>query len=412
MVTFDILLDIPGIEIEKIEISKEGDIIIIVKSTIKGTRCHKCGKWITKPYGYGGEIKLQHLSMWGRKTFIVLTPPRYICEDCDNNPTTTQQADWYGRKSPQTRRYEEHILLSLINSTVSDISIKEQLGYEAIMGIINRHISNAVEWSKIGTVKTLGIDEISLKKGHKDFVTIITGYADEHLAILGVIQGRKKEDVKAFLSRMPCKLRKKVKCVCTDMYDGYINAAKEVFGSKVRITVDRFHVAKLYRKGLEQVRKKEMKLLKDKLPESEHKEFKGVMWSLRKRETELTDDEKITLEALFKHIPTLGLAHALCNELTSIFDSNINKSNAKTKIQNWITSVRQSSLSCFDTFISTLDDRMEEITNYFVNRQTSGFVEGFNNKIKVIKRRCYGILNPKHLFQRIHLDVEGYALFG
>ena len=193
---------------------------------------------------------------------------------------------------------------------------------------------------------------------------------------------------------------------------GYINAAKEAFGSKVRITVDRFHVAKLYRKGLEQVRKKEMKLLKDKLPESEHKEFKGVMWSLRKRETELTDDEKITLEALFQHIPTLGLAHALCNELTSIFDSNIKKSNAKTKIQNWITSVKQSTLSCFDTFISTLDDRMEEITNYFVNRQTSGFVEGFNNKIKVIKRRCYGILNPEHLFQRIHLDVEGYALFG
>lgn len=412
MVSFDILLDIPGIEIAELEISKEADIIITVKSTVKGTRCHKCGKWITKPYGYGREIKLQHLPMWGKNTFIVLTPPRYICEYCDDNPTTTQQADWYDRKSPHTRRYDEHILLSLINSTVSDVSIKEQLGYEAIMGIIDRHISNAVEWSKIGAVKTLGIDEISLKKGHKDFVTIITGYADEHLAILGVIQGRKKEDIKAFLSRMPCKLRKKVKCVCTDMYDGYINAAKEVFGRKIRITVDRFHVAKLYRKGLEQVRKKEMKLLKDKLPESEHKEFKGVMWSLRKRETELTDDERVILKTLFDHIPTLGIAYTLSNELTSIFDSNIKKYNAKTKIRNWITRVKQSNLTCFDTFISTLDDRMEEITNYFVNRQTSGFVEGFNNKIKVIKRRCYGILNPKHLFQRIHLDVEGYALFA
>ena len=53
-----------------------------------------------------------------------------------------------------------------------------------------------------------------------------------------------------------------------------------------------------------------------------------------------------------------------------------------------------------------------EIANYFIDRQTSGFVEGLNNKIKVIKRRCYGILNVKHLFQRIHLDLSGYALFA
>ena len=55
---------------------------------------------------------------------------------------------------------------------------------------------------------------------------------------------------------------------------------------------------------------------------------------------------------------------------------------------------------------------MDEIANYFLDRQTSGFVEGLNNKVKVIKRRCYGILNVKHLFQRISLDLSGYALFA
>ncbi len=55
---------------------------------------------------------------------------------------------------------------------------------------------------------------------------------------------------------------------------------------------------------------------------------------------------------------------------------------------------------------------MDERTDDFLDRQTSGFVEGLNNKIKVIKRRCYGILNVKHLFQRSHLDLSGYALFA
>ena len=53
-----------------------------------------------------------------------------------------------------------------------------------------------------------------------------------------------------------------------------------------------------------------------------------------------------------------------------------------------------------------------EITNYFLKRETSGLVEGINNKIKVLKRRCYGIFNLGHLFQRLFLDLEGYRLFA
>ena len=75
------------------------------------------------------------------------------------------------------------------------------------------------------------------------------------------------------------------------MYAGYTNAAKEVFGNDVMIVVDRFYVAKLYRKDLDGLRKKEMNRLKEKLPEEEYKKLKGVMWMLRKGAKELTDEE-------------------------------------------------------------------------------------------------------------------------
>jgi transposase len=54
----------------------------------------------------------------------------------------------------------------------------------------------------------------------------------------------------------------------------------------------------------------------------------------------------------------------------------------------------------------------EEITNYFVSRLSSGWVEGLNNKIKVLKRRCYGIKNLPNLFRRIWLDLKGYEAFA
>ena len=54
----------------------------------------------------------------------------------------------------------------------------------------------------------------------------------------------------------------------------------------------------------------------------------------------------------------------------------------------------------------------ESVRMSFVHRDSSGFVEGLNNKLKVLKRRCYGLLNLGHLFQRIFLDLEGYRLFA
>ena len=196
------------------------------------------------------------------------------------------------------------------------------------------------------------------------------------------------------------------------MYDGYINAAREVFGEDTRIVVDRFHIAKLYRKAVDDLRKKELRRLKKEVSEEEYRKLKGVMWILRKDAKELAEEELEVLKLLFKYSPILEIAYKLCNDLTDIFDSDISKSEAQFKIDDWKNEVIKSGLTCFNKFLSTLDKWMSEIANYFINRQTSGFVEGMNNKIKVIKRRCYGIFNVGHLFQRIHLDLEGYSLFA
>lgn len=273
-------------------------------------------------------------------------------------------------------------------------------------------ISPEVNWEDIERIDVIGLDEISLKKGHKNYVTIITALTDGKLTILAVLKDREKKTVKEFLNKVPKRLRKKIRGICSDMYEGFVNAAKEVFGKKMTIIVDRFHVARLYRTGLDGLRKTELKRLKQELSEAEYKKLKGAMWALRKNSEELTDKEKDVLEYLFRNSPKLKLAYDLCNDLTDIFDENISKTEAVQKIDGWAKNVRSSGLECFDGFLKTLKKWKDEITNYFINRDTSGFVEGLNNKIKVIKRRCYGIFNIGHLFQRIFLDLEGYSLFA
>ena len=98
--------------------------------------------------------------------------------------------------------------------------------------------------------------------------------------------------------------------------------------------------------------------------------------------------------------------------LTKGFTIPLNRAEAKLKIETWKQKVKKSDLTCFDKFLTTLDNWFSEILNYFKRRRTSGFVEGFNNRIKVLKRRCYGIFDVSRIFQRLYLDLEGYRLYA
>ncbi len=411
-VEINIPLEIPDVEVVGVEVNEAGDYLITVESTKQGTLCIKCGRFIDKFHGCDNPIALQHLSILGRKVYIIIRPIRYKCPYCSDNTTTTQRLSWYQVRSSCTQAYAEHLLLQLVNSTVEDVSIKEDIGYETVMGVINRYIATETDWSEFQTLEVLGLDEIALKKGHKNFATIVTARIRGQIMVLGVLKGRTKEVVAEFLTGIPQQLRDSIHSVCCDMYDGYINAAREVLGKDVKIVIDRFHVAKGYRKGVDNLRKQELKRLNKELPEEDYKQFKGAMWALRKDKEKLSQQEQDVLTSLFSHSPLLKLAYGFRNELTSIFEKNLTKIKAMKKISNWKKRVKESRLTCFNNFLSTLDNRMEEITNYFENRLNSGFVEGLNNKIKVIKRRCYGILNVNHLFQRICLDLNGYARFA
>ena len=87
------------------------------------------------------------------------------------------------------------------------------------------------------------------------------------MVILGVLPDRKKATVKTFLSSIPQRVRQTIHSVCAEMYEGFVKAAKEVFGKRVKIVMDRFHVAKRYRRGLDSLRKHELQRVQHELSE-------------------------------------------------------------------------------------------------------------------------------------------------
>jgi transposase len=408
-------LDIPNVMIKGVEINEYGDYIISFESKSKTANCQYCGKEITKSRGTGREIKLRHLSVFDRHVYICLRPKRFECPDCGGK-TTTQELDWYEQNSPHTKAYDQRLVLQLINSTVSDVSHKEGVGYGAVEGAIKRCVSTRVNWDEIEELEIIGLDEVAMKKGRDNYVAIVSSQqADGRVVLLGVLNDRKKKTVRQFLESVPARLRKTMEVVCTDMWKGYVNAVEEFAEShkiSLEVVIDRYHVAKNYRESVDKLRKKETRRLKKELSEEEYEEIKGAMWIIRKNERKLNDEEKEKRNRFFKHSPALKLAYNFREELTSIFELDLTKEEGKQKLLVWKDKVEQSVLSCFDKFLTTLNNWLDKIANYFAARLSSGFVEGLNNKLKTTKRRCYGILRVSTLFQRLYLDMEGYRYFA
>lgn len=405
-------LGIPDVRVLQTSMNERGELVITIESTKAGTRCRLCGKWITKLHGRDEWVSIRHLPVFGRATFLRYRPTRYQCQDCEGHPTTTQHLEWHEANSPHSFAYDNHILLQLVNSTVEDVSVKEGLSYTSVAGALERRIESSPDWGGLVEIEVLGLDEIALKKGHHDYVTLVTGRLGRgEILILGVVPGHEKAGVVEFLRSIPLRILQTVRTVCCDLWEAYLEAVREEIPS-ARIVADRFHVAKHYRQAADQLRKQELLRLKKTLPKDEYQKLKGCFRAFRKNARDLTKEERKILKHFFEHSAPAKQAYVLREQLTAIFDMNLSKPQAQSKIRGWIQHIQNSGLHCFDDFLKLLQTWWEQITNYFILRENSGFIEGFNNKVKVLKRRCYGIFNLQHLFQRIYLDLHGYRLFA
>ena len=159
-------LDIPDVEVLSTEFRPDGALLIQVESTRQGACCSRCGRETHHFHGYDRPIQWRPLPILERQVYLEIRPQRYRCPHGEGRPTTTQRGDWYEPNSPPTKAFEKWVLRSLVNSTVAAVSDKLGLGPDAVEGILGRWVSTTVDWSRLTTLETLGIDEIALTRGH------------------------------------------------------------------------------------------------------------------------------------------------------------------------------------------------------------------------------------------------------
>jgi transposase len=308
-----------------------------------------------------------------------------------------------------TNAFENFILKQLINSTAKDVSEKFSITQDLIEGIVNRRIGLNIDWNTCKPF-AIGIDEIALRKGHKQYLTIISDISEPgKTKVLAVLDGRKKDDIKPFLDSIPDKVIKNLQSICIDMSGSYFAALQDRLDKEqfTRIvTIDRFHIAKLIGAKVDKQRKRMLADLKREYSQNKEvlESLKGTMWPFRYHTKDLTEEGELKLETLFAVDSELKELRDLREEFYYIFEKQQPRSEAQAEIEIWIKKSRK--YKAFESFISTYRVYEIHILNYFDYRHTSGPVEGMNNKLKVIKRRCFGFRNVVYFAKRIFLDIN------
>jgi transposase len=192
--------------------------------------------------------------------------------------------------------------------------------------------------------------------------------------------------------------------VTTDMWDGYVEAVREVFGDRVRITIDRFHVMKNFQEQLTAARRQ----LQRTLLQEEAQALKGSRWLWVTNPENLEAAQREELLALKERFPALGQLADQREALRQIFeDPKVQSPTAgKCRLREWMAKVRQLGLTALDRFCTTLENWLDKIANYFVARSSNGRTEGFNHGLRALLWRAYGMLNFRHFRLRV-LDRFG-----
>lgn len=216
--------------------------------------------------------------------------------------------------------------------------------------------------------------------------------------VLDVLSDRRKSTLLAWLRRPPNGIDlSHLAFAATDLWTHYRAAVHAIFPD-VAVVADRFHVVQNLHAVIHKVRREAQK---DAADDDKRAQLKGLRYLLLKNEHNLTDADKERLTRLANAQPDLHRLWQLRQDLHDWYETKTTPERARLTLDAWIADARQLGLKHLNAFCHTLEAWQTEIVNFFHHRITSGFVEGMNSKIRVLKRIAFGIPNFEHFRLRV-----------
>ena len=368
-------------------IHSDSSLKIFIETHPKEQICPCCGQKTKRFHDYRLQ-EIQDIPYQEKHIILVLRKHRYLCKSCGKRFLESYSF------LPRYHRWTRRLAFFVIHLLRQTFSLKQVSFFTGVTVQTITRLLDTIHYNPPNKLPTvISIDEFKGNALTRKYQCILVDPRKHK--ILDTLPDRTQNHLADYWRNFPRKERLKVQFFICDMWRPYTELAK-VFFPNEKIIVDKYHFIRQITWVIENVRKR----LQRSMPVNLRKYYRCSRKLILTRYRKLTDKNKQACDLMFQYNDDLRLAQMMKEWFYDICQMNSYRKQQK-EFDDWISNARDCGIIEFEKCANTFQSWRKEILNALKYGITNGPTEGFNNKIKVLKRSSYGIRNFKPFRTRI-----------
>ena len=337
--------------------------------------------------------RVRDLSCGDTRIYLELEVRRVECRDCGK--VKREQLDFLADNPLYTKRFAYFVGRRCRQATIQDVAKELALDWHTVKALEMQYMEAQLGRAGTPGPQVIGIDEISIRKGHTYRIVVSDLVRGRPIWFGG--EDRSEASMGRFYAWLGAKKSARIRLAVMDMWKPF-RLASNAHAPQAAILFDKFHVMRHLGEALDAVRKSEYARLAGR----DRRYIKGQKYTLLSRKENLTLDGKRALKTLLAANKRLNTAYVLKESFGQLW-SYEREGWARRFFENWRASLKWQRLTPYEKFAVMIDRHWGGIAAYCrpENKVSLGFVEGLNNKIRVIQRRAYGLRHEDYLRLKI-----------
>lgn len=325
--------------------------------------------------------------------FLDIEVRRVDCTHCGR--VKQEKLSFLADNPHYTKRFAIYVGRRCRTSTIKDVAEELHLDWHTVKELDKHYMREQLRRAGTAAPKVIGIDEVSVKKRHV-YRIVVSDLVRERPIWFGG-KDRSESSMDEFYEWLGARKSAGIRMAVMDMWKAFRNST-EAHAPQASILFDKFHVLRHLGEALDKVRKAEYY----RLTGNQRRFIKGQKYALLSHQENLTTDGRRGLRLLLKANRRLNTAYILKEEFGKLWDYR-REGWARRFFENWRQSLKWQRLKPYEKFAEMIDNHWNGIAAYCKseNKVSLGFVEGLNNKIRVIQRRAYGLHDEEYLRLKI-----------
>jgi transposase len=314
---------------------------------------------------------------------------RVFCRRCQK--VKQEKLGWLADSPFYSKRFAFYIGRRCRDSSIQDVAKEFHLDWKTVKALEKQYMQEQLRRAGTPRPKIIGIDEVSIRKGHT--YRIVVSDLERKRPIWFAGEERSEKSLDLFYGALGEKKSQGIQLVVMDMWKAFHNSTSR-HAPQAAILFDKFHVIRHLNEALDKIRKSEYARLSGK----DRRFIKGQKYTLLSRRENLDTEGRFALRMLLRANKRLNAAYLLKESFGQLWEYK-KEGWARKFFDNWRSSLKWQRLRPFEEFAEMIESHWDGITAFIQSEEkvSLGFVEGLNNKIRVIQRRAYGLRDEEYL---------------